>query len=514
MSIKIFALHYRPDQIIPLEGWYVTVATESTGNGQDFGVTHFLPSIEPGQRIEDEKYSGNYSKYSNGYKFSNRTVAYSFHQPYGLVRTSCTFMALTQEVIYTLPDSIPLTNDADESVQQYLEAEDLIQKDAPEIASLAGKLKLSETGNMIEIVKRIYTYCHEKIQNAKFSGETDAVLTARLGEASCNGKSRLMVALCRHNGIPARLVGGLILQKQEKKTTHQWVEVLINGKWVPFCPLNGHFANKPANYLAFYRGDHGFFKHTKDIRFKYTFSIAPTLVPRDRGIEGKKFLDITSVWQLLEKSGIPLSTLGIILVIPVGALVTIIFRNVLGVQTFGTFLPALIAFAFMSTGLWWGMLIFFTIIAGGAAIDSVVSRLKLLHTPRLTVIMLFVVIALLSFGVWGIKNNSPILAQSLFFPLAIHTITIERFFIIGQERGIKKSFVILGWTMLAVSFCYMVMSSLVLQMLVVFFPETYLLILAAAVYLGRWTGMRASELYRFRGLIFNTPATQGGGNAH
>jgi hypothetical protein len=178
------------------------------------------------------------------------------------------------------------------------------------------------------------------------------------------------------------------------------------------------------------------------------------------------------------------------------------------VQTYGTFLPALIAFAFMGTGLWWGMLIFFAIIAGGATLDAFISRLKLLHTPRLTVIMLFVVAALLSFGVWGIKNGNVVIAQSLFFPLAIHTITIERFFVIAQERGVKKSFSILGWSMLAVAFCYMVMSSLSLQMLVVFFPETYLLILAGAVYLGRWTGMRVSELYRFRGLIFNDSTTQ------
>jgi hypothetical protein len=175
----------------------------------------------------------------------------------------------------------------------------------------------------------------------------------------------------------------------------------------------------------------------------------------------------------------------------------------MGVQTFGTFLPALIAYAFLGTGLWWGMLIFFTIIAGGALIDVFVSKLKLLHTPRLTVIMIFVVAALLGYGVWGIRHGNTIIAQSLFFPLAIHTITIERFFVIAQERGLKKSFIVLAWSMGAVAFCYMVMSSLILQMIVVFFPETYLLLLAASVYLGRWTGIRVSEFFRFRHIIFD-----------
>lgn len=501
VSVKLLLLDYRPDQVIPLEGWQVTIAMEGTGTGKDLSFTHFLPPPEPGQRIESEKFNGDFEKYATGQLRFNRHVTYSFHQPLGKVTALCSFIALPVEIKYTLPDSFSLSSESAAAQKEYLQAETLIQKDAPEIVEKAEELGLTGMSNGMRIVRTIFDYCYSTIQNAKFSGETDAVLTCRLGEASCNGKSRLMVALCRTMGIPSRLVGGIILQGREKKTSHQWVEVFINGKWVTFCPLNGYYGIKPATYLTFYRGDFAFFKHTKNVRFSYSFSLHPVLIPRDRNFTGHRFLDITSVWQLLEKSGIPLSTLGVILVIPIGALVTIIFRNVMGVHTFGTFLPALIAYAFLGTGLWWGMLIFFTIIAGGAAVDALVSRLKLLHTPRLTVIMLYVVVILLGFGVWGVRHGNAILAHSLFFPLAIHTITIERFFIIAQERGIKKSFAILGWTMVAVAFCYMVMSSLALQMIVVFFPETSLLVLATAIYLGRWTGLRVMEFYRFRHLI-------------
>lgn len=502
---KILFLDYRPTQVVPLEGWRVTVSMQATGSGQDINITHFLPQDEPGQRIEDEKFSGDYAKYTTADQHANRNVAYSFRRTFGQRRADFSFLTVSREVRYNLPDFLKYPLDVPEEWQVYLQPEPLIQSDAPEIGKLAVELGLNNTHDAIQALHRIFDHCHRNIMNTRFSGETDAVLTCRLGEASCNGKSRLMVALCRNQGIPARLVGGLILQGREKKTTHQWVEVGLNGRWSSFCPLNGHFALKPESYVAFYRGDHSFFRRTKDIRFDYSFSIAPVLIPRDRQFSGRHYLDITSVWQLLDKSGIPLSTLGIILVIPMGALVTIIFRNVGGIRTYGTFLPALIAYAFLSTGLAWGMLIFFTVIAGGAALDSVVSRLKLLHTPRLTVLMLYVVTVLLAFGVLGIRSGNPMIAHSLLFPLAIHTITIERFFVIAQERGVMQSLTILGWTMVAVAFSYMVMSSLALQMMVIFFPETYLLVLAAAVYLGRWTGLRVSELYRFRGLIF-TPA--------
>ncbi len=42
--------------------------------------------------------------------------------------------------------------------------------------------------------------------------------------------------------------------------------------------------------------------------------------------------------------------------------------------------------------------------------------------------------------------------------------------------------------------CYVVMSSLALQVLVIGFPEVLLLVVAANVYLGRWVGMRLQRV--------------------
>jgi hypothetical protein len=311
-----------------------------------------------------------------------------------------------------------------------------------------------------------------------------------------------MVALCRRAGVPARLVGGLILAGGTKRTTHQWVEAYIDNVWVAFCPLNGYFATKPASYLACYRGDHAYFTHTTDINFDYSFSVARKLVPRHEDFGGHKALDIVNVWNAFENAGIPLHALSVVLVIPIGALVTIIFRNVIGVQTFGTFLPALIAYAFLRTGILWGGGIFVTIIVLGAGLDWVLSRLRLLHTPRLTLLMVFSVVALLTLGMLGIVIGNDHVAHSFFFPLAILSITVERFFVIAQERGTRHSLSILMFTMIVAAFCYMVMSSVFLQVMVVVLPETYLLIVACVLYLGHWTGLRVSEFVRFRGLVF------------
>ena len=49
---------------------------------------------------------------------------------------------------------------------------------------------------------------------------------------------------------------------------------------------------------------------------------------------------------------------------------------------------------------------------------------------------------------------------------------------------------------------FVVMNWQSLQIIVVTFPETLLLVVAAFVIVGRWTGMRFGEYMRFRGLIF------------
>jgi hypothetical protein len=65
----------------------------------------------------------------------------------------------------------------------------------------------------------------------------------------------LFLALARNAGVPGRLVGGVILETGQKKTSHQWLEIYVNGYWIPFDALNNHFTFPPENYMELYKGD-------------------------------------------------------------------------------------------------------------------------------------------------------------------------------------------------------------------------------------------------------------------
>ncbi len=80
------------------------------------------------------------------------------------------------------------------------------------------------------------------------------------------------------------------------------------------------------------------------------------------------------------------------IMIPIGVLVILILRNLIGLQTLGTFTPVLIALAFRETGLQWGIALFTVITALGLSLRSYLEHLKLQMLPRLSVVLTFVVV--------------------------------------------------------------------------------------------------------------------------
>jgi hypothetical protein len=273
---------------------------------------------------------------------------------------------------------------------------------------------------------------------------------------------------------------------------------------VPFDPTNQHFAALPDNYLVVYYGDEIFFQHTNGAKFQYAFSIERRLFPQEsnHGNLSKLSLNIMNVWPLFQKAGLAPDMLGIILMFPIGAIITIIFRNVIGLETFGTFLPVLIASAFRESGLFWGLLIFAFLILLGALLGSTLHGLRILYAPRLTIILVYVVLALLTISALGVKFNAVSLGQAALFPLAVMAITIERFTSIAEEAGIKKALTIFANTGWPVIICYLVVNSLFLQTIALAFPEIMLLVIGLSIYLGAWKGLRLKELIRFKRLLF------------
>lgn len=499
---KVVALDYRLDDVLPDTEYRVAVNMSLDGNLGRVNARTFLPLDSPHQAIRDFAHvSDARLRFAEEDQGADRIgVWYGGEVPDGTV-FSYSYSARLTGQHYVIDPAIEVPDSYPDAMREYLVPEPDIQVDSPEIQDKLQEIG-ADSGSALERLERIFDYT-AGLNGRPFKGTTDALTTLRLGEASCNGKSRLFVALARASGLPARLIGGIILSPGRYRTSHQWVEVYLGGHWVPFCPTNDHFARLPAHYIVMYHGDQALFRHTADINFDWEFDVSTRQVPSERSLQ---VFQSFNVWAMFDRLGFPFSLLRTVLMLPVGAMVVVILRNVVGVPTFGTFLPALIAAAAGETGLGWGLVAISVVMLTVAAARLFLQRFGLLHSPTLAILLAIVVFTMLGTSLVAERLDFEGLTRITFFPIAVMAIASERFYLSLVEQGPKDAFKQLSGTLIVVLCCFLVMNSLAMQVLVSGFPEILLWVIAADLYLGRWVGMRVLEIVRFRRLLTNQAA--------
>jgi hypothetical protein len=190
--------------------------------------------------------------------------------------------------------------------------------------------------------------------------------------------------------------------------------------------------------------------------------------------------------------------LRILTVLTLGVLVLAVFRNLIGVPTFGTFMPVLIALALRGSSLLLGLGIVAAVIGLGVLGRLVLGRLHLLLVPRLGLLFCIVVLAVAGFALMGATLGTRDLAGGVLLPIVILTMLIERFSVTISEEGWQPAVVKAAWsTAIAVSI-YPLFRSELLEHLMFGFPELVLCVMGLLVWIGGYTGYRVSDLIRFR----------------
>lgn len=313
---------------------------------------------------------------------------------------------------------------------------------------------------------------------------------------------QVAVKLLQSAGIPARVVYGIVLDEYRKDVPIvPWLQVFDRGAWRSIDPSTGHIGI-PQNYFTWWRGDARLFRLKGAGEQSLAISISRSNVPAistfvDTGIPKDLNLSRLSLFSL------PIETqvvYRILLTIPVGALILVLLRNVVGIRTFGTFMPVLMALAFRETQLAWGLLLFSLVVALGLVVRFYLDRLKLLLVPRLASVLIVVVLLMAALSVFshllGIERG---LSVAL-FPMVIMTMTIERMSIVWEERGRNEALRQGLGSLFVAAIAYLVMTIHAVEHIVFVFPELLLVLLALTLLLGRYTGYRLTELWRFRAI--------------
>lgn len=410
----------------------------------------------------------------------------------------------TRGVSYTLNPASLIDTDPSEEMAVWLESTEAMPVDHPEIKELWSTIKPQSSRLLVPVVESIFNYVNDEIEGAPFKGFTSALTALRLKQASCNGKGRLLVSLARSNGIPARLIGGIILNSGSKKTSHQWVEFFIEGQWVPFDPTNGHYATLPANYLQLYVGDKVLFTHTSNINFDYLFTINPSIKANyllENNVESGGLATNLNAAIAMTRSGMSEEAAHIFLLFPLCALVIAFLRNIVGIHTLGVFVPMLIAAACVFTGLVLGLAFYIGIMAVAVLAHWYLERYKMLKVPRLATIITFCTLVIIGFNLMISDQGGIQFGMLSLFPIVIVSFLAERIHEMTSERDWMQMIQATVGTILSTSLCYIIFQSLALQSLFALLPQLLFLVIAAQIFVGRWPGLRLSEYFRFRNIV-------------
>ena len=462
--------------------WHFEAQARLTAKRRRAQVRLLLPSNTRDFRIQDENFVSQGFSVATVKSGANRRLVWSSKHAKG--KYTLSYRAIVRSTLAKNNGAKPEVDSID-----FEELEPLARKFIRRAKRSAGR----DTRKFVKELARV-------LRDSKYEKEARKLLQGK--RPSKKRVAVLMASLLQYRDIPARLINGIRLERSERNTRRRfWLEVYLGEEaWQPF-DLSRMRWGKSKEYFPWWSGEKD--PLSTEGMEEVDLSVAVNQV-KDFGVDRQLERKIQKVPWLAKFSifQLPVSVqvvFHVILLIPIGALLVAIIRNVIGVQTFGTFMPVLIALAFRETKLFWGIVLFTTIVVLALLARFCLERLQLLAVPRLAANLTIVVIILylLSFATHHFELERGL--SIALFPLVIIAMTVERMSLVWEEVGPLRAIQQGIGSLLVAALTYLVITISWLEYVVVTFPEVLLIILACILIIGRYTGYRLTELYRFRG---------------
>lgn len=348
----------------------------------------------------------------------------------------------------------------------------------------------------------VQTFTSALLQRMNTADRDDAI--ALFLDAERNDLDHAMIAATLLAGarIPARILQVLPLSGEPRTMTLvPWLAVHNGDDWLFFDAKNGDQGLPDDMFIWSWDETDlvdvsGGLDDTVEFWVTRTTEDVLSVAERRAESHGSRLVEFS----LLD---LPLQTqavYSILIMIPVGALMIVLMRNLVGVRTFGTFLPILVALAFRETQLLAGLTLFILIVGIGLGVRFYLEKLHLLLVPRLSAVLTVVVILMIAVSILSHRLGIELGLSVALFPMVIMTMVIERMSVVWEERGANDAIIEGVGTLVVASFAYWLMGLDIVRHLVFVFPETLLIILAFMLLFGRYTGYRLSEIRRFKAI--------------
>lgn len=347
----------------------------------------------------------------------------------------------------------------------------------------------------------VETFVSETIKRVNNPNDDNAKLLLA-GDNSPMKKAQVIDLLLSIAHVPMEKVHTIRLVADTPQSPELWLRSFNGNAWLYFNPETGE-QGLPNDRLLWWTGDENLITVDGGKKATVTFSMNNSEM---NAIRLAKLTDENTDADFLEYSlyGLPLQTqqtFMIMVMIPIGVLVILVLRNLIGIQTLGTFTPVLIALAFRETQLGFGIVLFTVITALGLSLRSYLEHLKLQMLPRLSVVLTFVVVLIAAISLFSHKLGLERGLSVALFPMVILTMTIERLSITWEERGGGHAMKVAIGTLFAASLAHLLMTVPEAVYFVFTFPAVLLILVGFMLAMGRYRGYRLTELVRFKAFL-------------
>jgi hypothetical protein len=189
-----------------------------------------------------------------------------------------------------------------------------------------------------------------------------------------------------------------------------------------------------------------------------------------------------------------LPQLHLLLALPLGAVMVVFARSVLGWKTFGLFTPMLLALAYLQSGPFAGPVISTAAILIGMAAAPL---LKLLNLSRVAFLGTLIAIVVTALATLALRLDNLVLMSA--FPVVVTALVVERWWNAWEADGRKQA---MKMTATTLALALMIQALVASPLLIALGQQAPLVMPASAIVmmivLGRYQGLRLSELTRFR----------------
>ena len=211
--------------------------------------------------------------------------------------------------------------------------------------------------------------------------------------------------------------------------------------------------------------------------------------------------------QVMIDAGISHDTLVFLLSVPLVATIFAFSRQVIGLRSFGLYVPLLLTYVLLTIGLGPGLLMLLLILIVATLARLLFSKLRLLYIPRMAIVLTLssaVVLALFYLG-----SQVALYKEINFSILSILIIIflVEEFVSIQIKQSARTAFWLTVETLVLVIAAFYLIEWPVLQSYLLSHPSVIIVgSLVINLLLARWSGLRLTEMWKFRA-IFKKPKT-------